>query len=62
MADVIKSEFELGAYVRESTRASGVPERAKDQNRLRSAARLIVPKLPKRSGSARGRSATARAT
>jgi hypothetical protein len=43
--------FNLGEYVRQSTEASGVPEKVLDRGTLEKVARLMVPRLPKRSAS-----------
>lgn len=48
--------FDLDEYLRQSTAASGVPEKVKDRNTLLSAARMVLPKLSTRSGSKKGRS------
>jgi hypothetical protein len=47
--------FDLPKYVRQSTKESAVPEKVKDRDMLYSAARLVGPKLPKRSGLKKGR-------
>jgi hypothetical protein len=41
------SEFDLTAYLKASTKASGVPLKVKNKNALYAAARLVVPRLPK---------------
>jgi hypothetical protein len=47
--------FDLSKYVRQSIKESAVPEKVKNRDRLYGAARLVGPRLPKRSGSRKGR-------
>ncbi len=58
MARAKPTKFDLDAWVKTSTEASGVPEKVQDTEALEKVARLVVPRLASRSAAKKDQTGT----